>query len=354
MVNIVDGSVFTAETIIEYPNGGRLSWSPTRSLLAFDQAIDGQWEIRTCDADGNNQTTLTVGLAGLPDGHRGNPAWSPNGNWIIFQAATYQADLAAPGFATPGLGVANDVYIMSYDGLVVTQLTDVGDASGGVLHPHFNAAGDMVWWAQKETGVPDGRWFIAGANFSVVDGVPTLTNLTYYKPRGDGLYETHAFNASYALFTHSEAGTSTEEGLNVYRVSASNFTSSPVTIEGDTAGGPDQHWHEHGHFNPAGTHVLLMTSRLTGVVDAFGGDLLTDIVMVSNSTPTADGTQITDFDNPAHGTYQADVVQPIAGDMAFAGEAVLYVYCFDGPPTASEFAGLTTRPGKIVKITAVS
>lgn len=353
MVNIVDGSVFTATTVIAYPNGGRLAWSSVHNLLAFDQAINNQWEIRTCDGNGGNQTTLTVGLEGLPNGHRGNPAWSPNGNWILFQAATYQEDLSLPGFATPGLGVAGDVYIMSYPGLVVTRLTDVGDASGGVLHAHFNAVGDKIWWAQKETGVPDGRWFIAAADFSVVEDVPTLTNLTHYKPRGDGLYETHWFDSTYALFTHSAAGTSTEPGLNVYRVSGSDFTSSPVKIAGATAGGTDQHWDEHGHFNPAGTHIFYMTSRLTGVVDPFGGGLKTDIVMIPTGTPTADGTQVTDFDNPAHGTYQPDVEQPVAGDFAFNGETELFVYCFP-PPTLAEYLGQTTRPGLIVKITAVS
>lgn len=354
MTSIVDGTTFSASVVIAYPGGGRLAYSSVHGLIAFDRAVDGQWEIATCAIDGSGVTNLTVDLAGLPDGHRGNPAWSPDGAWIIFQAGAYQSDLNLPGYASPGLGLANDVYIMSYPGLTVTRLTDVVDVTGGVLHPHFNAAGTRVWWAQKETGVADGRWFIVGADFSVVDGVPTLSNKLFYKPRGDGLYETHSFNASYALFSHSAAGTSTEPGLNLYRVASSDFSSNPATIEGDTSGGADQHWHEHGHFDPAGNWILYMTSRLTGVADPWSGDLLTDILKVSNSTPTNEGTQVTDFDDPADGTYQSDVSQPIAGDMAFIDADRLLVYCFNGPPTAAELAGEATRSGKIVLITATS
>ena len=353
MTSIVNGATFSSTVVIAYPNGGRLAYSTVHGLIAFDQAINLQWEIRTCDADGNNLTTLTVGLDGLPDGHRGNPSWSPGGAWIVFQACTFQDELAGPGFGTPGLGLGNDIYIMSYPGLVVTKLTDIVDGSGGVLHPHFNHDGTELWWAQKETG-GDNRWFIVKADFTSVGGVPTLSNTTYYKPRGNGLYETHPLGSSYALFSHSSAGTSTEPGLNVYRVAASDLTSNPVTIEGATAGGADQYWHEHGHPNPAVTHILYMTSRLTGVEDPWGGDLLTDVLKVNNSDPTVEGTQITDFDNPASGTYQGDVTQPIAGDMAFIDEDTLLVYCFDGPPTAAEYAGTTTRPGKILKIVATS
>lgn len=355
MTTLVAGSTFTATTVIPYPGGGRLSYSSVHGLIAFDRAVSLQWEIATCTAAGGSITNLTTGLAGLPTGHRGNPEWSPDGAWIIFQAGTFQSELAQPGLASPGLGLANDVYIMSYPGLVVTKLTSIADNTGGVLHPHFNAAGDKVWWAQKETGLAaDGRWFIAAADFSVVGSTPTLTNLTYYKPKGNGLYETHVFNASYALFTHASTGTSQEPGLTLYRTSATDLTSSPATIEGDTAGGTIQYWYEHGQFNPSASHIFFMTSRFTGIADPFSSDLRTDIVRVSNSTPTADGTQITDFDNAAHGTYQADVTQPIAGDMAFIDEDSLLVYCFDGPPTAAEYAGTVTRSGKIVKITATS
>lgn len=357
MTTIANGTTFASTDVITYPGGGRLDYSSVHSLIVFDRAVDLQWEIATCTAAGGSITNLTPGLAGLPDGHRGNPEWSPDGAWILFQAGTYQSELAQPGLASPGLGLANDIYIMSYPGLVVTKLTDIVDDTGGVLHPHFNAAGDRIWWAQKETGTAgSGRWFNAAADFSVVAGVPTLSNLTYYKPRGNGLYETHVFspNDAHALFTHTSAGTSQEPGLTLYRVDADDLTSSPVTIEGNTSGGTIQYWYEHGTWNPAGTHIFFMTSRFTGLADPFGSDLLTDVVRVTAADPEADGVQITDFDNPLSGTYQSDVAQPIAGDMVFIDEDTLLVYCFDGPPTASEYAGTTTRPGKIVRIVATA
>lgn len=342
-------SAFTTTDIVPYPNGGRLSYSPTRSLLLADRADgDNVWRLVSYDPDGSNLTELNVTHADLPaNAHRGNPHWSPDGNWFIFQAATYVEHLGdTPGFSSPGLGLANDIYVAKWPELTVTRLTNIVTGAAGVLHPHYNHDGTRIWWSRKMAG-RSGRWFLESADIAYPGGVPTLSNRKLHLPLGDGLYETHAFGPTgvQALFSHTAAGTTSVPGLNLYRCNAGDFYTNLVAVENDHD--PDTYWHEHGHIMPDGSMLFFMGSR-NSAFDPWT-NLQSDIYRIDNTTPpTGLATQITRTMDDGDGTYQGDVTHPVCGDISFKNNDALYVYIFHNGPTPAEYAGLTTRPGKIV------
>lgn len=340
---------YVTTDIVPYPNGGRLSYSTVHGLIMADRAINLQWKLVTYQPDGSGMVELDVTHPDIPaNAHRGNPHWSPDGAWFLFQAATYVDHLGEiPGFSSPGLGLANDVYIASWPGLEVTRLTNIVNGAAGVLHPHFNHDGTKVWWSRKMAGRE--RWFLETADISFPGGVPTLSNRALRLPRGDGLYETHSFSPSgaQALFSHSPAGTSTEPGLNLYRCGVADFFTGLVAIEQDHD--PDNYWHEHGHFSPGGGDIYYMGSR-NSAFDPWS-NLQSDVYRISNaSPPTGLGIQVTRTTDGGDGTYQSDVAHPVAGDMSFINTEKLLLYIFQNGPTPAEYAGLATRPGKIVLI----
>lgn len=347
-----DCTEYTATTIVPYPNGGRVSYSPVRGRLLADRAdVDNVWRLVSYLPDGSMMTELNITHPDLPAGaHRGNPHWSPDGDWFIFQAATYVDHLGAtPGFSTPGLGLANDIYIANANTLEVTRMTDIVTGAAGVLHPHFNHDGTRVWWSRKMAG-RSGRWFIETADIAFPDDVPTLSNRKLYLPRGNGLYETHAFSPTgvQGLFSFTPAGTTTVPGLNLYRCSATDFYSGLVAIEQDHD--PDNHWHEHGQFMLNGAHILFMGSR-NSAFDPWS-NLQSDVYRISNSTPpTGLAAQVTRTMSPADGTYRNGVAHPVCGDMTFRDNDAVYVYIFHNGPDADEYAGRKTRPGEIVLVT---
>src|SRR5688500_7646941 len=69
-------------------SGGRVDWSWTSNLIAFDRlGDDGYYGVYTMKPDGSNETCLTCEKAGIiPGKHKGNPAWHPSGDYLVFQA----------------------------------------------------------------------------------------------------------------------------------------------------------------------------------------------------------------------------------------------------------------------------
>ena len=60
----------------------RPDWSPDGKRIAFvSDAADGKGDVWTMDADGKNKVRVTVG----DDSYDYNPAWSPDGRWIVYE-----------------------------------------------------------------------------------------------------------------------------------------------------------------------------------------------------------------------------------------------------------------------------
>ena len=92
-----------------------------------------------------------------PERHNGTAEWHPSGDYIVFtpEKPDHFGDSL---FAEPGLGVYNDLWLMSADGSQFWQVTDgPKDANHGALHPHFSEDGTRLSWSEMHYGSKPGE-----------------------------------------------------------------------------------------------------------------------------------------------------------------------------------------------------
>src|SRR5262245_51329327 len=104
-----------AISILKDP-GGRVDWSPKGDQIAFDKpGPDGYFEVYVMQPDGTGERCLTCDKKGIPNKHKGNPAFSPSGQYVVFQAEK-QIYVGPEALATPGAGIGNDLWLTTADG----------------------------------------------------------------------------------------------------------------------------------------------------------------------------------------------------------------------------------------------
>lgn len=242
-------------------NGGRVAWSPKGDLIAFDRKEkDGYFDIWLMKSDGSEQKCLTCDKGELPSKNIGNPGWHPSGEYLIFQAEDPDLQLP-PGpaglqkyVASPGIGLNNNLWLMTADGLKFWQFTHVKHL-GGVLHPHFSSDGKKLLWSEiipggkKSASESTGRSVIQLADFAIENGEPRLSNIQTLRPKALQLYETHGFSPDGRMILFSALG----EGkyfydLEIYTVELSTGRVVQLT--------ENDEWDEHAHFTPDGRQII--------------------------------------------------------------------------------------------------
>ena len=166
-------------------NAARLDWSPLGDWIAYDKReTDGYSDMYRIRPDGTDNECLTCNHPDLPNKNTGNPAFHPDGRWLLFQAEKQNHEWSPA--TNPGGGTYNDLYVMDLESespYAVYQLTDVRSSYpvGGSLHAHFSHDGEQLLWGDLEGGGGCyGDWRIAIADFDDQD--PELSNVTYYQP----------------------------------------------------------------------------------------------------------------------------------------------------------------------------
>lgn len=220
--------------------GGRNS--PTGDRIAYwRHGPSGEDEVWTADADGGAAVCLTCGNSSIASRRKGNASWHPSGEWLVFQVAKpapHPHDLS-----DPGLGKHNDIWMISASGGRAYKVHDLPcDEPPGhhyaLLQPAFNADGTMLYWSESyiSTTVTHlwGVWGIRVAEFAVVDGIPTLSNLRWLPDVGHpGYREFDEFlDSDTLLISANPRPFQPLTALDVYRYDlatggASMLTSSP-------------------------------------------------------------------------------------------------------------------------------
>src|ERR1700722_7493628 len=264
---------FSMSLIVQ--NGGRVDWSQN-PLIVYDAVSQaGTYDIYTVKPNGSNQVCLTCGTSALPIGDRGNPEWSPDGKYIVFEAVQQGATAAFQTknksfYLNPGQGFANDLWLMDSTGQHYSKLVATAPTVGGVLHPHFSADGTKLLWTQRiADGGPDsdGEWALEVGDFSVTNGTPAVTNIKSYQPLGTyAAYETHGFSpdGTKIIFTGS-VPPATWGDTNIYTLDLQTGALTNLTQDTDV-------WNEHAHYSPDGKYIIWASSEGNTVeYDSAGG-----------------------------------------------------------------------------------
>lgn len=149
---------YTRTGLIEITdNGGRIDWSPNGAKIFFDRReANGFYDLWRMNPDGTSQECLTCDHPGLPNNHQGQPALSPDGRYMVFQAEK----LSHPGTIgslgnEPGNGTYNDLWVMDLSNNAVYRLVNLPvNRLAGTLHPHFSHSGTKLLWSDMEGEAP--------------------------------------------------------------------------------------------------------------------------------------------------------------------------------------------------------
>ena len=130
--------------------GWAIEWSPDRTRLIFDLAVDGSTHIATVRLDGSGFTQLTTG-----EGFFGDPAYSPDGTTIAFAHSS-------TGSLEPATAA---LWVMDADGSDPRALLDPAD-TGSDWEPVFSPDGSQIAFTRDQEG-PDG--LVSGSAIHVVN-----------------------------------------------------------------------------------------------------------------------------------------------------------------------------------------
>ena len=240
-------------------------------LIAFHRkGPDGYCDIYTMNPDGSNVTCLTDGKPELPSRHIGSASWHPSGQYIIFKAEKDE-HIAGSALADPGIGLHNDIWLMTSDGQRFWKLVDIPSKRNirdktpitASLHPHFSHDGKKVSWSEgvfQDNGSSFwGKWVLKVADFSwdEATGVPKLENIITLQPgQQHSFYESNDFSLDdnqLLICGNLEQGQA-EVGMDVYELDMNTQDLIRLTETVDC-------WDESGHYSPDGSRIAWLSSR---------------------------------------------------------------------------------------------
>lgn len=247
----------SAETLTA--RGGRVSWSPSGDLIAFDRrGADGYYDLFVMRRDGSDVRCLTDRPGKVPQENNGQPAWHPLGTYLVFQSQDPRLGRGARGdrLSEPGAGLHNNLWVTNANGTGFWQLTRV-ERGGGVLHPHFSPDGRKLLWAERAAPTREsraGQWSLMLADFSVDSGTARLSNVRSLRPRDLQFYESHGFSPDGRKIIYSAAPRENEYfDLEIDVMDLATRRADRLTQNNE--------WDEHAHFSPNGRFILWASSE---------------------------------------------------------------------------------------------
>lgn len=146
-------SACSVKSVKKIADGSQAKLSKVNDWIVFSKKINGILQVHKMKTDGSNLQCLTCGKT-IPgaksNGHRGQPAWHPSGNYIIFLANNEHSRPLLRFTDFPGIATNVDVYIMTADGNSYWKITDYA-ASWGALYPVFSHNGQKITWSEDNS-----------------------------------------------------------------------------------------------------------------------------------------------------------------------------------------------------------
>ncbi|MCL5746753.1 MAG: hypothetical protein M1277_00510 [Patescibacteria group bacterium] len=338
--------------------GGRVAWS-NQNIIAYSKypapASSFHGEIYTMNPDGSNQTCITCGKPQIPHLSNDIPAWSPNGQYIVFQSVDPALFLTSSlpeaikeHLTEGGSGVDNNLWAATPNGSAFYQLTNTTQG-GAVLHPQFSPDGKKIFWAARvvtntdsvsNNSTPGGRfaklkqfllrkrgyqsgtrygnakpgssstkgeWMLKVADFVVDNSGPHLENIRSYQPLGPKVfYESHSWtpDSRTIIFSSSANPTASQApscacALSIWKLNIDTQKLTPLTHTHNV-------WNEHAYMSHDGNKIAWISSRGYNFTPSgnWGKTLQTDFWLMN-----ADGTnkeQLTYFNVPGSSEYNGD------------------------------------------------
>ncbi len=252
-------------------SAGRPEWSPNgNQLIAYHKKeADDFYDIHIMDNNGLNDTCITCNHPSLPGRHAGGPIWHPSGQWIIFRAekASYYSDSTMHGYATPGIGWNNDIYIISMVTGAVFQLTNLDTKMSmldptpysGVLTLRFTPDGNHLSWSERINSGGHYNWgeyVIRYADFAIVNDTPHISNIQTIQPAAGRYMESNSFSADgQTMYICGNLDSNqTELGIDLYSYNFNSQQTFRITESLDA-------FDESAHISPQDNRIAYLSSE---------------------------------------------------------------------------------------------
>jgi len=326
--------------------GGRVDWG-ANNLIAYDSPdASNHFQTWVMNPDGSGAHCLSSQNQQLATLDSGNPAWHPSGNYLVVQAS----DMAAPPLASrepdrfkrvtsPGVGFDNDLWLLSPNGTLASQLTHLA-LRQGALHPHFAHKHNWLLWSELESVGPQ-KWVMKLAKFAVDDKGPELSDVKTLDPLNNAFYETHCFSPDDKSILFSTTKTPGDfRHMNIVRMDLATGHTETLT---DPA---LEQWNEHAQYSPDGSKIIWISSMgiERDLSDAKRGKVKTDYWMMN-----ADGSnkhRLTFFNQPGAPEYRQS--ENIASDLSWSPDGKAIVALLQLRRTGDK---IDDFPGSILRIT---
>ena len=326
-------------------NGGRADWG-ANNLIVYDSPDDSNhFQTWVMHPDGTGAKCLSNQNQQLTAIDNGNPAWHSSGNYIALQAS----DMAAPPLATaaparfkrvssPGAGFDNDVWLMSPNGTLASQLTHL-EMRQGVLQPCFAHQSNLLLWSEMETVNPQ-KWVMRLAKFAVGENGPELSDIQSLDPLGNAFYGTHCFSPddrSILFSTAKEPGD--YRHVDIVRL---DLATGHTTMLTDPA---SEQLNECAAYSPDGLRIVwVSTSGIDQDLSKTNPNIKTEFWMMN-----ADGSnkhRLTYFNEPGAPEYRPTNNTPASVSWSPDGKSIVGLV-----QLRSDDTKLDAFPGSIVRIT---
>jgi len=238
------------------------SWTHEGRVLWTRKDDAGVDQVRVSDLDGSNEACLTCGLPGPNRYALERPR---KRDWILFCSWRGQTFIGAPCFG----GYGTDMFVMRPDGSQVTKLTQVdgGPVPQDNYHPAWSPDGEHLIWTHLDFHAVDQggtQYQILLADFVDDASGPHLANVQAVGPGWDAGIETQVWapDGSGVLFT-LWGGKALSGWMNgeVYfmRLFGRGATPANPVVTQLTDGHPG--WDEQAEFTPDMKNLVWMSSR---------------------------------------------------------------------------------------------